>query len=117
MKRKFQKNSLQNGKNVIYCNQKIPKEEIKLRGIGNMDYIDRIKLLKKEKKITNEVLSEKTGIPLGTLTKIMAGISESPKLSNIVSICEALDSTLDYIVAGIPQNTNNYFLAAEETGK
>ena len=33
-----------------------------------MDYIDRIKLLKSEKKITNDALSEMTGIPLGTIT-------------------------------------------------
>ena len=49
-----------------------------------MDYIDRIKQLKSEKKITNDRLSEMTGIPLGTLSKILAGISDSPKLANIV---------------------------------
>ena len=36
-----------------------------------MDYIDRIKQLKAEQKITNDELSEKTGIPLGTLSKIL----------------------------------------------
>ena len=53
-------------------------------------YLDRIKLMKNEKKMTNDKLSEITGIPLGTLSKIMAGISDSPKLSNIVAIAEAL---------------------------
>lgn len=75
-----------------------------------MDYIDRIKLLKSEKKITNDALSEMTGIPLGTLSKILAGISDSPKLSNIVAICDALDTSLEYIVNGIPENTNNFTL-------
>ena len=56
-----------------------------------LTYIDRIKLLKSEKKITNDRLSELTGIPLGTLSKILAGISDSPKLSNIVAICGALE--------------------------
>ena len=79
-----------------------------------MDYIDRIKKLKSEKKITNDRLSELTGIPLGTLSKILAGISDSPKLSNIVSIAEALGSSLDYIVSGIPQNHHNYTLTEEE---
>ena len=41
-----------------------------------MDYIDRIKQLKSEKKITNDELSELTGIPLGTLSKILAGIKK-----------------------------------------
>ena len=43
-----------------------------------MDYIDRIKKLKSEQKITNDRLSDMTGIPLGTLSKILAGISDSP---------------------------------------
>lgn len=75
-----------------------------------MDYIDRIKLIKSEKKITNDALSEMTGIPLGTLSKILAGISDSPKLSNIVAICDALDTSLEYVVNGIPENTNNFTL-------
>ena len=79
-----------------------------------MDYIQRIKQLKSEKKITNDRLSELTGIPLGTLSKILAGISDSPKLCNIVSIAEALGCSLDYIVTGAPVNTNNYTLSAEE---
>ena len=77
-------------------------------------YIDRIKSIKSEKKITNDMLSEMTGIPLGTLSKILAGISDSPKLSNIVAICDALDCSLDYILTGIPENTNNYTLEESE---
>ncbi len=79
-----------------------------------MDYIDRIKKLKSEKKITNDKLSELTGIPLGTLSKIMAGISDSPKLSNIVAIADALGCSLDYIVSGTPENSHNYTLTPEE---
>ena len=79
-----------------------------------MDYINRIKKLKSEKKITNDKLSELTGIPLGTLSKILAGISDSPKLSNMVLIAEALGCSLDYIVSGTPENTNNYTLSADE---
>ena len=77
-------------------------------------YIDRIKQLKNEKKITNDALSEMTGIPLGTLAKILAGLSDSPKLSNIVAICAALECSVDYILTGIPENTNNYTLTDRE---
>ena len=77
-------------------------------------YIDRIKQIKSEKKITNDQLSEMTGIPLGTLAKILAGISDSPKLSNIVAICAALECSVDYILTGIPENTNNYTLSDRE---
>ncbi len=79
-----------------------------------MDYIDRIKKLKSERKMTNDKLAEITGIPLGTLSKILAGISDSPKLSNMVLIAEALDCSLDYIVNGTPENHNNYTLNRAE---
>ena len=68
------------------CCDKITKKSkngsVKLR----MNYIDRIKKLKSEKKITNDRLSEMTGIPLGTLSKILAGMNDSPKLSNVSSL-------------------------------
>ncbi len=79
-----------------------------------MEYIDRIKKIKSSKKITNEQLSEMTGIPLGTLSKIMAEISDSPKFSNILSICEALGCSVNYIVTGEPDNDNNYTLESGE---
>lgn len=77
-------------------------------------YLDRIKQLKNEKKITNDQLSERSGIPLGTLSKILAGMSDSPKLSNIVALCSALDCSVEYVVSGTPENTNNYTLNSEE---
>ena len=79
-----------------------------------MDYKDRIKQLKSQKKITNDQLANMTGIPLGTLSKILAGISDSPKLSNMIAICEALDCSLDYIVYGRVENTNNFMLDPHE---
>lgn len=77
-------------------------------------YLDRIKLIKNKKKMTNDQLSERTGIPLGTLSKILAGMSDSPKLSNIIAICNVLDCSVEYIVSGTPENTNNYSLSGEE---
>ena len=77
-------------------------------------YLERIKRCKSEQKITNEKLSEMTGIPLGTLSKILAGISDSPKLANIVAISQALGCSLDYLMTGEPENTNNYTLEPEE---
>ena len=79
-----------------------------------MDYIERIKKIKSEKKITNDRLSELTGIPLGTLSKILAGMNDSPKLSNIIAISKALDCSVDYIVNGTPQNDFNYTLSEAE---
>ncbi len=77
-------------------------------------YLERIKKLKSQRKITNDKLSEMTGIPLGTLSKLLAGISDSPKLSNIVAISRALDCSLDWLITGVPENTNNYTLETAE---
>ena len=77
-------------------------------------YLERIKKLKSTRKITNDRLSEMTGIPLGTLSKLLAGISDSPKLSNIVAISRALDCSLDWLITGVPENTNNYTLEPDE---
>ena len=79
-----------------------------------MDYIQRIKQIKNEKKITNDKLSELTGIPLGTLSKILAGMNDSPKLSNMIAIADALGCSLDYIINGKPDNENNFTLSEEE---
>ena len=79
-----------------------------------MDYIKRIKEVKNARKMTNDELAERTGIAGGTLSKILAGISESPKLCNIVAICEALNCSLDYIMYGLEENTNNYTLNEQE---
>ncbi len=77
-------------------------------------YLDRIKQLKNEQKLTNDQLAERSGIPLGTLSKILAGMSDSPKLSTLVALCGALGCSVEYIVSGTPENTNNYMLAADE---
>ena len=77
-------------------------------------YLERIKKLKSAQKITNDKLSEMTGIPLGTLSKLLAGINDSPKLANIVAIAQALGCSLDWMINGIPENTNNYTLTDEE---
>ena len=80
----------------------------------SFDYIERIKQIKNEKKITNDELSRLSGIPLGTLSKLLAGLSDSVKLSNMIAICDALGCSLDYVVSGIPENTNNFTLDGNE---
>ena len=79
-----------------------------------LSYIQRIKQIKNEKRITNDKLSELTGIPLGTLSKILAGMNDSPKLSNMIAIADALGCSLDCIINGRPDNENNFTLSEEE---
>lgn len=57
--------------------------------------LEIINKLKKEKGLTNEELSQRSGVPLGTLSKITSGITKDPKLETLKSIAKVLDCSLD----------------------
>ena len=79
-----------------------------------MDYVSRLKARKAELGMTNEQLAAASGVPMGTLSKLLAGMNDSPKLGNLVALCRALDLSLDFTVYGKPENTHNYTLSTEE---
>lgn len=56
--------------------------------------IEYIKQRKKELNITTEELSEKSGVPVGTLNKILAGQTSDPKFETVKAICKALNISL-----------------------
>jgi len=60
-----------------------------------MNWLDNIKRLKKEKNLTNDALSELSGISLGTLNKLLAGATEDPKLSTLLALKKALGVSMD----------------------
>lgn len=62
-----------------------------------MDWLERVKRLKSEKKMTNDMLSSSTGISVGTLNKLLAGQTESPKLSVLKSLAAALGVSIAYL--------------------
>ena len=57
--------------------------------------------IRKERKYTYKILSEKSGIPLSTVQKIFGGSTVSPKASTLDAIMKALldGMEMDYIVA------------------
>lgn len=63
--------------------------------MGNIN----IRRIMKEKKIGNKALSELSGIPLGTLNKIIYGDTSNPTLDSMQAIAKALGCTLDDLVA------------------
>ncbi len=65
-----------------------------------MDWLAEVKRIKSEKGIKNDTLAEKSGIPLGTLNKILAGQTGSPKLSCVISLAEALQVPVCDLVGG-----------------
>ena len=60
-----------------------------------MNLGNRINALRKEKKISVDELSEMSGVPKGTLSKITAGITSNPTLDTVQAICRALGCSLD----------------------
>lgn len=60
-----------------------------------MNLGDRISKYRKQKGMTIDDLAEKSGVPKGTLNKIIAGTTKAPTLETIRSIAYALDLTLN----------------------
>lgn len=77
--------------------------------------IEYIKEKKKELNITTEELSEKSGVPVGTLNKILAGQTTDPKFETVKAICKALDISL----ASLDDYENNqiHTIAAHHNGE
>ncbi len=66
----------------------------------NETWLTRIKQKKRASGMTNEELSAVSGIPLGTLNKILSGVSDDPKLSTLTAFADVFDISLDYIAFG-----------------
>jgi transcriptional regulator with XRE-family HTH domain len=68
--------------------------------------LDIINKIRKSKLLTSQQLSKKSGVPLGTLNKILCGSTINPKLETLKAIANSLDCTLDDfdIIDGIDHN-------------
>lgn len=75
------------------------------KGVKNVNYdfdemIDRIKAKKKEAGLTNKQLSELSGVPYGTLNKILGSETREPSINAIIKISLALGVSANYIING-----------------
>ena len=57
--------------------------------------LEKITMIRKNKGMTIEELSELSGVPLSTLKKISAGITTNPNLETVKAITHALGCKLD----------------------
>lgn len=57
--------------------------------------LEKISEYKKKLGLTTEELSIKSGIPLGTLNKILSGATKDPKLETLKAIARVLGLSLD----------------------
>lgn len=60
---------------------------------------ERVAIKRKEKNLTQEVLAEKMGVSLQTVSNIECG-KKSTRPENIAKICIILNTTADYILLG-----------------
>ena len=57
--------------------------------------LKKINAIRKKSGMSLYELSEKSGVPLGTLSKITAGITADPKIATLQAIAKALSCTID----------------------
>ena len=62
---------------------------------GAIMSVIQLKKIMKQKKIGNKALAEASGIPIGTLNKIIYGETTNPSLDTMKALSIALDCTLD----------------------
>ena len=57
--------------------------------------LEMIKIFKKQKGFTSKKLSELSGVPIGTLNKILNGQTKNPAYETITALAKALDCSVD----------------------
>ena len=57
--------------------------------------LEKIAEYKKKLGLTTEELSERSGVPVGTLNKILSGATKDPKLETLKAIARVLGLTLN----------------------
>lgn len=60
--------------------------------------LEKIKKIKQEKGYTTEMLSQKSGIPLSTLNKILSSVIKDPKIGTIIAITDALNIDINSLI-------------------
>lgn len=65
-----------------------------------MQWYERVKDLKKQKKITTDELSKNSGIPTGTLNKLLTGQTKNPSYDTYERLAKALGTSVKYITDG-----------------
>lgn len=65
-----------------------------------MGFSENVKKIKNEKGMTTDQLSKLSGVPLGTLTKILSGATDEPKLGVACRVADALGCSVDFLISG-----------------
>ena len=58
----------------------------------------QLKELKDKRKLTNQQLAELSGVPVGTINRILSGQTDNPSFQTVCDIVMAMDGSLDELV-------------------
>ena len=67
---------------------------------------DYLKALKLKKNLTNQELSDLSGVPVGTINRILANQTDNPSFQTVCDIVIALDGSLDELAGIRPKKDN-----------
>lgn len=68
-----------------------------------MDYLKKIRELKKEKGLSNEDIAELADVPETTVSKIISGATQDPRFESVTKIIIALGGSVDQILGLVPE--------------
>ena len=63
----------------------------------------QLKLLKEKRKLTTQQLSDLSGVPVGTINRILSGQTDNPSFQTVCDITRALGGSLDKIAGLNPE--------------
>ena len=59
---------------------------------------NQLKQLKEKRKLTNQQLSDLSGVPIGTVNRILSGQTDNPSFQAVCDMVMAMDGSLDELV-------------------
>ena len=66
--------------------------------------LEKINEYKKQLGLTNKEISERSGVPLSTVSKIMAGFSSNPRLETLKAIADVLRCSVEDFTDTAPES-------------
>ena len=72
---------------------------------GDAMTVEEMKQRKKELGYSNEKLSELSGVPLGTVQKVLAGVTRSPRYETLIALERVLKKQTDRIDEALPETS------------
>lgn len=74
---------------------------------------EKLRMIMKRRQVGNKELAQRSGVPLGTLNKILYGDTKSPSLDTMQALAAALDCTLN----DFSESGNQAYYLNSETAK